>query len=105
MKIRSLSLMAIAALFCVSAYAAVQVTTVSGMSATNGCTVVSQGGYGGYQFNVVVYGIDCPSEPVQVQAHVTDHWNDWGGNWCEVKTYTSGYSISGSCNSYTIWRN
>lgn len=31
--------------------------------ATNGCTVISMYGYGSYNVNVLIYGVDCPANP------------------------------------------
>ena len=52
-EVRSLAVTAVlSALCCMPAYAATQITTVTGdYYATNGCTVRSVAGYGGYGFN------------------------------------------------------
>lgn len=96
---------AVSALCCVPAYASVKITTVTNDSTTtNGCTLRSVAGYGGYGFNDVVWGVDCPNDP-EVYPERVDHWSDWGGNWCEMKIYTAGYSLSGGCGNYSIYRN
>lgn len=106
MKIRLLGIMAVlTALSCMPAHAATKITTVTNdATATNGCTVRSVAGYGGYDFNVVVYGVDCPNDP-EVYPERVDHWSSWGGNWCEMRTYSSGYYVTGNCGNYSIWRN
>lgn len=104
--IRSLVTAAVlSALCCMPAYAATKIVTVTNdWTANNGCTVRSITGYGGYYFNVTVWGVDCPNDPeVAVERH--DYWNDAGPTWCEMKTYATGYFITGNCNNYSIWRN
>ena len=105
MKFTSLGIMAVvSALACMPAQAATKITTVTNdATATNGCTVRSAGGYGGYNFNVVAYGIDCPNDPeVYPQRH--DHWSDWGGLWCEMTMPNPAYYVTGNCGNYSIWR-
>lgn len=104
-EIRTLATTAVlSALCCTPAYAATKITTVTNdSSATNGCTVRSVAGYGGYGFNVVVYGVDCPNDP-EVFPERVDYWTEWY-NWCEMRTYSSGYFITGNCGNYSIWRN
>lgn len=104
--IRSLAIAAMmSALCCTPAYAATKITTVTGdFNATNGCTVRSVAGYGGYGFNVTVWGVDCPNDP-EVYPEKVETWYEWGGYWCEMRTYTSGYYVTGQCGNYSVWRN
>jgi hypothetical protein len=104
-EVRSLAVTAmLSALCCMPAYAATQITTVTGdYYATNGCTVRSVAGYGGYGFNVVVWGVDCPNDP-EVTVERVDYWTEWG-NWCEMRNASSGYSVTGNCGNYSLWRN
>ena len=105
-KIGSLATAAVlSALCCTPAFASTRITQVTNQyNATNGCTIRSVAGYGGYGFNVVVWGVDCPNDP-EVYVELVDHWSDWGGNWCEVRTYTAGYFVTGGCNAYSVYRN
>ena len=105
-QIRSLGIAAVmSALCCMPAYAATKIATVlNDSSVNNGCTLRSVAGYGGYQFNVVVWGVDCPNDP-EVTVERYDQWSDWGGLWCQMRNPSSGYSVSGNCGNYSIWRN
>jgi len=105
-EIRSLAIAGVmSALCCTQVQAATQITTVTNdATATNGCTVRSVAGYGGYGFNVTVWGVDCPNDP-EVYPEKVERWYDWGGYSCEMRTYSSGYSVSGSCGNYSVWRN
>lgn len=103
-QIRTLAIAAVfSAICCTPAQAGTQVTTVTGdYSATNGCSVISIGGYGGPGFNVVVWGISCPNDSITVER--VDYWTEWG-NWCEMRNPSSGYYITGGgCGNYSIWK-
>jgi hypothetical protein len=105
-EIGSLAAAAVLAALCaMPAQAATRITTVTNTwNATNGCTVRSVYGYGGYNFNVTIWGVDCPSDPeVTVEKHET--WYDWGGLWCEMKNASAGYFVTSNCSSYSIYRN
>jgi hypothetical protein len=104
-EIRSLAAAAIlSALCCAPAYASTKISHVTGdSSATNGCVLRSVAGYGGYGYNVVVYGVDCPSDP-EVFPQRNDYWTEYS-NWCEMSMYTSGYHLTGGCGSYGVYRN
>jgi len=94
---------ALSALCAMPAQAAGKLTDVTGdYYATNGCTVRSVYGYGGYGFNVVIWGVTCPGRS-EVTVERVDYWTDWGYNWCEMRNASSGYSVSGQCGNYTIW--
>jgi opacity protein-like surface antigen len=100
MKVKLLGLAALAALSCMPAQAATIITQVTNdWNATNGCTVRSVAGYGGYDFQVSVFGVKCPNDP---EVYPEKVWRSWG---CEMRIYTSGYSVSGPCGNYRIWRN
>ncbi len=103
-KIKSLAIAAaLTALCSTPASAATQITAVTGdYSATNGCSVISVGGYGGPGFNVVIYGVLCPNEP-QVNVERKDTYTEWG-NYCEMRSVTSGYITSSGCGYYSVWR-
>ena len=105
-EVRSLITAAVlSTLCCMPAYAATKISTVTNDStATNGCTLRSVAGYGGYGFNVVVWGVDCPNDP-EVTVERVDYWTEWGGNWCEMRNASSGYYVTGNCGNYSIWRN
>jgi hypothetical protein len=93
------------ALCCMPAYAGTKLTQVTNdWTATNGCTVRSITGYGGYQFNVTVWGITCAGySEVAVERH--DHWSDYGPSWCEMKTYATGFYLTGNCGNYGLYHN
>jgi hypothetical protein len=95
----------VSALCCAPAWAATKISTVTNdSSATNGCTLRSVAGYGGYGFNAVVWGVDCPNDP-EVTVERRDYSNEWGWYWCEMANPSSGYSVTGNCGNYSLWRN
>ncbi len=101
---------AIALSFSILTQAAVQVTQITNdYNTTNNCSIVSAGGYN-YHYsdhvvNVVVYAVDCPSESVVIYPQKTTTSYYWGGQFCEMTTYTSGYFIGGGCGNYRIYKN
>lgn len=104
MKVKLLGLAAFAALSCMPAHAATIITQVTNdWTATNGCTVRSVSGYGGYDFRVSVFGVDCPNDP-EVYPEKVENFR-YGGYSCEMRIYNSSYSVSGPCGNYRIWRN
>lgn len=107
MKFKLTSLIAIIALSlgALTAHADPRITEVMNDStATNGCTVNSVYGYGGYNFNVIIYGVDCPSEPVVVYTEKKTTWYSWGGLSCEMSTNTTGYFTAGVCGDYSVYK-
>jgi len=103
-EIRSLAIAAVLGAVCsMPAQAATKITTVTNdFYATNGCTVRSVYGYGGYGFNVTIWGTTCPGHP-EVTVEKAEYWQEWGGYWCEMRNASSGYSVSGNCGNYSIW--
>jgi hypothetical protein len=86
-------------LFTLSAEAqSVKITQVTNyQTATNGCTVNSAAG--GYNF--VVWGVSCPSENGKI-VYVQTTYGNYGS--CTASTYTSGYTTSSNCTSYSVYR-
>lgn len=95
----------LSALCCMPAYAATKIVTVTNIwNANNGCTVRSVYGYSGYEYSVLIWGVDCPNDP-EVTVEQVEYNYSWGGYWCEMRNASAGYYVTGNCNNYSLWRN
>jgi len=80
------------------ASANVKLTTVTNdYTATNGCTVNSIAGGGGYNYTYTIFRVACGADVAYVQK-------TYNNGVCSISSAAPGYSVSSNCASYSVYK-
>jgi hypothetical protein len=66
-----------------------------------GCSISQTYGTGGRGYEYKEFTVNCPNDTVKVGTVS----GSYVSNGCRLYIYTSGYSVSGSCSNWRVYKN